>query len=177
MLQIKSTAQFAPSLEFVNSSTHVDLSGQSKFSFDIKPDVCVYTQEGQCQGPTDVTHVELIIKFKWHLANDPFCDLYILSGAEHTTILHKGKTCADILGQIILYLAAQLGSQFCTCIYSVLIVKDKAQLIQWDRMGAIITEAFCYNNNHTWGSGPLLRMACTSQPWFLVQFQNRRTCR
>ena len=22
----------------------------------------------------------------------------------------------------------------------------------------------------TWGSGPLLRMACTSQPWFLFQF-------
>ena len=86
----------------------------------------MYTKGGQCQGPTDVTHIELIIEFKWNLADDPFCDPYILSGAEHTTILHEGKTCADTFGQITLYAAAQLGSQFCTCIYSVLIVKDKA---------------------------------------------------
>ncbi|KIM75872.1 hypothetical protein PILCRDRAFT_826894 [Piloderma croceum F 1598] len=30
--------------------------------------------------------------------------------------------------------------------------------------------------NVTWWSGPLLHMACTSQPWFLFQFSNRRTC-
>ena len=28
----------------------------------------------------------------------------------------------------------------------------------------------------TWWSGPLLCMACTSRPWFLFLFQNRRTC-
>jgi hypothetical protein len=30
--------------------------------------------------------------------------------------------------------------------------------------------------NLTWWSGPLFCMACMSQPWFLCQFQNRRTC-
>ena len=28
----------------------------------------------------------------------------------------------------------------------------------------------------TWWSGPLLCMACMSQPWFLFQFKKRRTC-
>jgi hypothetical protein len=46
-----------------------------------------------------------------------------------------------------LYAAAQLGSQFCTCIYSILIVKDKARLIQRGRTGAIVTEAISYNES------------------------------
>src|SRR5258705_9139896 len=30
---------------------------------------------------------------------------------------------------------------------------------------------WCYGYSiYTWGSGPLLRMACMSQPWFLFQF-------
>src|SRR5882762_1091176 len=31
-----------------------------------------------------------------------------------------------------------------------------------------------YQKYGTWWSGPLLHMACTSQPWFLFQFQNRK---
>ena len=126
MLQIKAAAPFAPSLEFVNSSAHVDYSGQTGFSFEIKPDVCVYTKGSQRLGPTDVARAELIIEFKWHEADDPFCDPYIPSGAEHATIFREGKACADTLGQITSYAAAQLGSQFRTCIYSIFIVKDKA---------------------------------------------------
>jgi hypothetical protein len=40
-----------------------------------------------------------------------------------------------------------LGSQFRTCIYSVLIVKDYARLIRWDRTGAIVTEPIKYNDD------------------------------
>jgi hypothetical protein len=149
MLQITAAAPFAPSLEFVNSSAHVDCSRQSEFSFDIKPDICMYTKESQCRGHTDVAHVELIIEFKWASGDDPFCDPYTPSGGEHPTILHEGKNCADTLGQITSYAAAQLGSQFRTCIYSILIVVDKAQLIRWDRMGAVVTEAICYNDEPT----------------------------
>jgi len=39
-------------------------------------------------------------------------------------------------------------------------------LIHLDKLVKILT---CW-------SGPLLRMGCTSQPWFLFQFQNRKTC-
>ena len=62
--------------------------------------------------------------------------------------LRNSKACADTIGQITSYATAQLGSQFqfCTCIYSVLIIKDYARLIQWDRTGAIVTDPIHYND-------------------------------
>ena len=117
MLQIEATALFAPSLDFVDLPAHMDCSGQSAFSFNIKPDICIYTPNSQWQGLTDVTHIEFVIKFKWQSSDDPFCDLYKPSEDDDPTILCEGKLFADTLGQITLYAAAQLGSQFCTCVY------------------------------------------------------------
>jgi hypothetical protein len=70
-----------------------------------------------------------MIEFKWNASDDPFCDPYIPAGDNKQSILHPGKACADTVGQITLYAAAQLGSQFHTCIYSILIVKDSAWII------------------------------------------------
>jgi hypothetical protein len=95
MLQIEAATPFAPSLEFVDSSAHMDRSGQSAFSFNIKLDICVYNKNGQHQGPTDVAHVELIIKFKWQSSNDLFCDPYEPLEDDDPTILCEGKACAD----------------------------------------------------------------------------------
>ncbi|KIM74741.1 hypothetical protein PILCRDRAFT_25867, partial [Piloderma croceum F 1598] len=127
---------FAPSLEFINSSAHLDCSGQSEFSFDIKPNICVYTTTSECRGRTDVARSELLIEFKWHSSDDPFFD-------PHT------PTCADTIGQITSYAAAQLGSQFRTHIYSILVIKDYARVIRWDRTGAIVTEPIYYNVDPT----------------------------
>lgn len=55
------------------------------------------------------------------------------------------KTSDDTLKQITAYTAAQLGSQFCTHAYSVLIVKNTARLLCWDRSGTILTEPFKYD--------------------------------
>jgi hypothetical protein len=90
-----------------------------------------------------------MIEFKWNTSDDPFCDPYIPAGDNKRSILCPGKACADMLGQITLYAAAQLGSQFCTCIYSILIIKDSARIIQWGKTGAIVTEAIPYNMNPT----------------------------
>ena len=46
-----------------------------------------------------------------------------------------------------MYAAAQLGSQFHTCVYSILIVKEQEQLIQWDRTGAVVSEPIFYNED------------------------------
>jgi predicted transcriptional regulator len=46
-----------------------------------------------------------------------------------------------------LYAAAQLGSQFHTCVYSILIVEEQAQLIRWDRTGAVVSEPIFYNED------------------------------
>lgn len=52
----------------------------------------------------------------------------------------------DTLGQITSYTAAQLGTQFRTHVFSVLIVRDRARIIRWDREGAIVTSPIDYNN-------------------------------
>jgi Fungal protein kinase len=147
-IQVRAIKRFAPSLDFINSSAHVDRSGQSAFSFDIKPDICAYATGCKPLGSTDVARVEVIIEFKWHETDNPFCKPYPLpEDPNRSFFLCDSKSGHDTLGQITLYAAAQLGSQFCTHIYSVLIVKDYARLIRWDRSGAIVTEAIPYNMN------------------------------
>jgi hypothetical protein len=51
----------------------------------------------------------------------------------------------DTLGQITSYAAAQLGSQFRTHAYSVLIVREGARILRWDRSGTVVTELIDYN--------------------------------
>ncbi|KAH8983236.1 hypothetical protein EDB92DRAFT_1803960, partial [Lactarius akahatsu] len=53
----------------------------------------------------------------------------------------KGITTA---GQITTYAALQLDCQYCTHIFSILIIRDYAQLIQWDLSGAIVTAPIYY---------------------------------
>jgi len=48
-------------------------------------------------------------------------------------------------GQIIAYTTTLLSNQYRTHAFSVLIIKDYARLIRWDRGGAIITEPIYYN--------------------------------
>jgi serine/threonine protein kinase len=131
----------------VNSSACIDRSGQSSFSFDIKPDVCVYTQDSGRRELTDVARTELAIEFKWHSGDDPFCSPYLISDDEDDgqSFLRGTKGAIDTAGQITAYAAAQLGSQFRTCIYSVLIVKSYARLIRWDRTGAVVSQPIQYN--------------------------------
>ena len=99
---------------------------------------------------TDVPHAEIIIEFKWHMGDDPFCDPYPISNdlVPQYSFLCNTVTGVDTAGQITAYGAAQLGSQFCTCVYFVLIVKSWARLIQWDRTGAIITSPIYYNDSN-----------------------------
>jgi len=147
-IQITAIKPFAPSLDFINSSATTDRSGQTEFSFEIKPDICAYVKGCKRRDPSDVSRAEIIIEFKWHQSDDPFCEPYPLPGdPNRSTFLRDNKSGRDTLGQITSYAAAQLGSQFRTHIYSVLIVKDYARLIRWDRSGAIVTEAIHYNHN------------------------------
>jgi Fungal protein kinase len=147
--QIDKAKHFAPSLEFLNSSTSKDCSCQTDFAFDIKPDVCVYPNESGCRGPTDIVHAKLTIEFKWHLGDDPFCTPYSIGEGndKKTSFLHDTKAGTNTAGQITAYVAAQLGAQFCTCAYSILIVRSVTRLIQWDRTGAIVSEPINYNQN------------------------------
>lgn len=130
---------YATSLCFVNSLNFVDSSGQLDFNFDIKPDICGYNKSGTRRGPTDTSSVEFIIEFKWHTGNDPFCNPYTTEGGK-SSFLRSSNSATDTAGQITAYTAAQLGAQFRTCVYSILIVASYARLIRWDRSGAIVSE-------------------------------------
>jgi len=145
--QIKAASPFAPDFEFVNSSTFWDCSCQSAFSFDIKPDICVYTKKSTRRGPTDIAHAELVIEFKWHTHDDPFTFPTLIDEGEDKILsfLRDSKAGVNTAGQITVYAAAQLGSQFCTCVYSVLIIQSYVRLIRWDRTGAIVSEPIDFN--------------------------------
>jgi hypothetical protein len=94
---------------------------------------------------------ELFIEFKWSHGDDPFCDTYdhYCSDCKVSTkaFLNDTKLSKDTLGQITSYAAAHLGAQFRTHIYSVFILKDTARILRWDRSGAIVTEAFKYDES------------------------------
>jgi hypothetical protein len=124
----------------------VDCNPLLDFPFKVKPDVSVYSTD-LCPGKvTDSAKVEFFIEFKWKYDQDPFCTPY-KTNSNISAFLRNTKTSDDTLGQITAYTAAQLGSQFRTHAYSVLIVKDTARLFRWDRSGTIVTDAFKYNES------------------------------
>ncbi|KAG2341490.1 hypothetical protein BDR05DRAFT_850991, partial [Suillus weaverae] len=67
------------------------------------------------------------------------------SKTETASYISSTKNSMDTLGQITSYAAAQLGAQYCSHAFSVLIVRDHARIIRWDREGAIVTSAINYN--------------------------------
>ena len=77
----------------------------------------------------------MFVEFKWKSSDDPFRDVYDVEhphdkdGKTVKSFLCNTKAAKDTLGQITAYAAAQLGSQFCTHIYSVLIIKDTARIL------------------------------------------------
>ena len=89
----------------------------------------------------------MTIEFKWNAHDDPFIDNSVADGK--TTFVRDTNRAMDTLGQITGYAAAQLGSQFRCHLYSVLVIRDRARLLRWDRTGTIVSESFEYNeDNH-----------------------------
>ena len=152
-LKINTTAPFAPDLRFVNSSSTVDCNPHSDIPFKIKPDVSVYPAGLDSNIVTDSASAEIFIEFKWRPEDDPFSDVHdVQRTIDEDTVtvqsfLHETKAADDTLGQITSYVAAQLGSQFRTHVYSVLIMKKTARILRWDRTGTIVTEAIDYNQS------------------------------
>ncbi|KAG1901811.1 uncharacterized protein F5891DRAFT_950129, partial [Suillus fuscotomentosus] len=143
--QINAIKHFTPQLSFVDTHNRVDTQNCSKINstvFNVKPDVCMYPDGCAPSSPNcDVSSAEIIIKFKWSYSHDAFCEA---SGVD--SVVSQTERGMDTLGQIASYTTAQLGTQFCTHAFSVLIVRDRARIIRWDREGAIVTGPINYNN-------------------------------
>ena len=76
------------------------------------------------------------MEFKLNPNDDPFRD--------HGTFENDTRRSANTRGQITCYTTKQLASQFRTHAFSVVICKDTARLIYWDRSGAVVTQSFSY---------------------------------
>jgi hypothetical protein len=148
-LKIKATKEFTPGLNIVNSSSYPDCNPRSSIPFKIKPDVSIYPAGTDADVKTDSRISEIFVEFKWNTTDDPFCDLHDVAfeGGIVKSFLRDSKAGEDTLGQITSYAAAQLSAQFRTHLYSVLIVKDTARILRWDRSGTIVTEAIKYNKS------------------------------
>ncbi|KAG2746053.1 hypothetical protein P692DRAFT_20678448, partial [Suillus brevipes Sb2] len=136
---INAMQPFAPQLSFVNSSGHADLTNCSSFSFNVKPDVCVYA-DATSHG-CDISKFEVSIEFKWQDAHDAF----IKCPEVDKSFVSQTDKGFDTLGQITSYAAAQLSAQYRTHAFSVLVIRNRARIIRWDREGAIVTDIFDYN--------------------------------
>ena len=150
IFKVKLTQKFTPNLRIVNSSSTVNCNPLSDFSFKIKPNVSVYCANTDPKVIMDSTLAEIFIKFKCNSGDNSFCDLYNVSflhcGDQNGTksFLHETKSSNNTLGQITSY-TAQLGSQYCTHVYSIFIMKDTAKILQCDKLGIIVIEVIEYN--------------------------------
>ncbi|KAA1475530.1 hypothetical protein DENSPDRAFT_826137 [Dentipellis sp. KUC8613] len=113
----------------------------------LSPDVMTYCRDrlpGEDSYATGFSIAERadVLKFK-HNA-DPFEDNPNESNYPFEAYTRSGK---DTRAQITTHAKAMLGLQFRTFVFSVLITGRYARLIRWDRSGAIVTEAFNYQDD------------------------------
>ncbi|KAF8222204.1 hypothetical protein L208DRAFT_1371169 [Tricholoma matsutake] len=128
--------RYCPGFNLVDTHSHPDMSVTNEP--EIKPDVSLY-ESGCRKDPnvvTDISLIDMIMEFKLDPKDDPFRD--------NGTFEHDTVQSADTRGQITTYATKQLASQFRTHAFSVVICKDMARLIYWDRSGAVVTESFSY---------------------------------
>jgi hypothetical protein len=141
-------ASFAPGLSFIDTHSKADTTNCKSFTFEIKPDICVYADGAlpphPRQSSCDISAAEVVIEFKWGFHHSPF---YIPANGSSPAAHFVSETdkAMDTLGQITSYSAAQLGAQYRTHAFSVLIVYDQAYIIRWDREGATVSSAINYN--------------------------------
>jgi hypothetical protein len=108
----------------------------------LKPDIVVYKKKSGRTRRTDFGLIEIHVEVKISKYDDPFDD------DNEESFEHFSNASKDTKGQIMSYAVAQLGLQFRTHIFSVLIFDKSARLIRWDRSGAVVTCAFDFRDPH-----------------------------
>jgi hypothetical protein len=148
------------------SSQSIDLGPGYRFS--IKPDCVVCRKEDGIEVTgTNLASVEFFIEFKWSTESDPFhfpkppkesekCGEGNQSSAQQSAEASKkpheclrmpfnqSSRAFGTLGQMGTYVAAQVDSQYRNHTFLVLIVRDYARLMRWDRSGIIFTDPIYY---------------------------------
>ena len=119
-----------------NTSNSTDTAPNNTFPFLCKPDCTIYHRNRCPQEGLNSFLAEFIIEFKTTGNQDPF---------RHDQDPKADTKGSDMAGQVIAYAAMLLDTQYRTHAFSILIIKDYAQLIYWDCGGAVVTEPIFYN--------------------------------
>jgi Fungal protein kinase len=152
-LQIKALKDFGPSLEFMNSHSVED--PECKIAgYGLQPDIMVYNLGSVTKdNPTQFWNMEMHIEVKLESRFDGFQDppppkdSSSPQDRSHCVFERKSDDSIATRGQIIAYALAQLGTQFRTFAFSVLVCGSFARLLRWDRAGAVVSSAFNYTQN------------------------------
>jgi Fungal protein kinase len=137
-LKVEEMAPFAPQLQFVDSHSRGDR--KNGFSFELKPDICIYQRSPDSPNRCDVSTLDLFVEFKWYNFDDPFTVPQESDSRETTPCVRWSQSRIDTIGQMGAYVAAQLAAQFRTHAFSIFVAHRSARIIRWDREGAIVTE-------------------------------------
>lgn len=142
--KIDAADKLASDLNFVNTSEIPDTACQG-----LKPDIGVYHTSRTPSRITDFSTMEFWVEFKYNADHDAFRDTAKPNETpdgsdEFSHFEHNSQQSRLTRGQIASYAAAQLGTQFRTHIFSLLICGSFARFIRWDRASAIVSKRFDY---------------------------------
>ena len=131
-------------------TSNSDEEGKTQFPTRIKPDCSVFAK-GCSSRATNSSTVELFIEFKRQYDDDPFV-IETCSGKSNrmpslsrNPFMKSSEDSYQTCGQITAYATSHMSAQYRTHIFFVLICKNYARLIRWDRSGAIVTEPIYYD--------------------------------
>ena len=125
-----------------------DKAPHGNFPFACRPDCSVYRAEGDhSRLKLDSSLVEFSIEFKTSLDHNPFTLKPILSESDplENPFMSTSSHGVQTAGQITAYASFALSAQYRTHLFLILIIKDFAKLIRWDRGGAVVTEPIYFN--------------------------------
>ncbi|KAI9441144.1 hypothetical protein BJY52DRAFT_1195097 [Lactarius psammicola] len=119
----------------------------TEHSVSFSPDCTVYDQANKDKTKSNSAFSDICIEFKIRPKEDAFLTDFPDEGPSISNpipLMSQNQKGIATASQITTYVALQLDCQYRTHVFSVLIVRDYAQLIRWDWSGAIVTAPIFY---------------------------------
>jgi hypothetical protein len=116
----------------------IDTSNTQMTTFSgkiIKPDITYFNSPLPKSGGVNVERAELMVEAKFIQQDDPFEEEPTAEG-----FLSNNDRARQTLGQVTSYATAHLAAQFRTHAFSILLFRETARIMRWDRSGVIVSE-------------------------------------
>lgn len=124
-----------------------DMAPYNNFPYNCKPDCSVYDCRSSHKEGLNSALLNFFIEFKTKPHHNPFLQQEDRKATDLNPLINTTAAARKVAGQIISCATLVLGTQYCTHVFSVLIIKNLVRLIRWDRSGAIVTEPIKYNKD------------------------------